>query len=73
MSSAGGDVEYMFAQTSSGVAIDLDGRITLEGVSPTSCSSPTDRVGCDGAPAVGPAVMGVPAGVRDCITGGSCP
>jgi hypothetical protein len=36
MSSAGGDAEYMFAQTSSGVAIDLDGRITLEGVSPTT-------------------------------------
>ncbi|MDH3683202.1 MAG: hypothetical protein OEV40_25030 [Acidimicrobiia bacterium] len=34
MSSAGADVEYMFAQTSTGVTVGDDGRITLEGVSP---------------------------------------
>lgn len=36
MRSSGADVEYMFAQTSAGVTIGDDGRITLEGVSPTT-------------------------------------
>jgi hypothetical protein len=31
--SAPGDVEYMFAQTATGMGINLDGRITLHGVS----------------------------------------
>jgi hypothetical protein len=36
MTSASGDVEYMFAQTSTGVTVNLDGRITLVGVSATT-------------------------------------
>ncbi len=36
MSSAGSDVEYMFAQTSGGVTITPEGRITLVGVSATT-------------------------------------
>ena len=36
MASAGDDVEYMFAQTSAGVTVKLDGRITLVGVSATT-------------------------------------
>jgi hypothetical protein len=36
MRSSGADVEYMFAQTSSGVTIGDDGRVTLERVSPTT-------------------------------------
>ena len=36
MASAGDDVEYMFAQTSAGVTVNLDGRITLVGVSATT-------------------------------------
>jgi hypothetical protein len=36
MSSAGSDVEYMFAQTGSGFGVNLDGRITLHGVSATT-------------------------------------
>jgi hypothetical protein len=36
MASAGDDIEYMFAQTSAGVSIDSDGRVTLVGVSPTT-------------------------------------
>jgi hypothetical protein len=36
MASAGGDVEYMFAQTSAGVTVNFDGRITLVGVSATT-------------------------------------
>lgn len=31
-----GDIEYMFAQTASGMGINLDGRITLHGVSATT-------------------------------------
>jgi hypothetical protein len=34
--SAPGDVEYMFAQTAAGMGINLDGRITLHGVSATT-------------------------------------
>lgn len=34
--SAPGDVEYMFAQTATGMGINLDGRITLHGVSGTT-------------------------------------
>jgi hypothetical protein len=34
--SAPGDVEYMFAQTATGMGINLDGRITLHGVSATT-------------------------------------
>ena len=36
MRSSGADVEFMFAQTSAGVTIGDHGRITLEGVSPTT-------------------------------------
>jgi hypothetical protein len=36
MRSWGADVEYMFAQSSAGVTIGDDGRITLAGVSPTT-------------------------------------
>ena len=36
MRSSGADVEYMFAQTSSGVTIGDDGRVILERVSPTT-------------------------------------
>ena len=36
MSSASSDVEYMFAQTSAGVTLNLDGRITLVDVSATT-------------------------------------
>ncbi len=36
MSDAGSDVEYMFAQTGSRFGVNLDGRITLHGVSATT-------------------------------------
>ncbi len=36
MASAGGDVEYMFALTGSRFGVNLDGRITLHGVSATT-------------------------------------
>ncbi len=36
MSAAGSDVEYMFAQTASRFGVNLDGRITLHGVSATT-------------------------------------
>ena len=35
MSSAGSDVEYMFAVTGSGFGMNLDGRITIKGASAT--------------------------------------
>ena len=36
MSSAGSDVEYMFAVTGSGFGVNLDGRITVKGASATT-------------------------------------
>jgi hypothetical protein len=36
MSSAGSDVEYMFAVTGSGFGMNLDGRITIKGASATT-------------------------------------